>query len=206
MTTKNSKKTWTIVGLLVAIGLCASQLPWGEWGGVPFAKVARERLDARLQHYQEFRKADDWVALYEMTDPGHRKLVDRMTFLKMYGSGIVKIHGFDTKSVTIDTEKHTAVVVTMTDGEMIPAKLPAEFRRNLRIDDPKELRRAAELTLNWRWVDDQWYFQMDREILTGRDPNGQEIAPVAAPKTASVLPAGAEPLTGAAPGSGKHPR
>jgi hypothetical protein len=169
-----------IAALVVGIAACVALLPWGEWSGVPFENVARSRLEQRVARYQELRRKDDWPALYEMTAPGQRRRVDRQSFLGLYGLGVLRIHRIDTKAIEIDTAARTALVAMTTVGELVPEKLPAQFRK-VRVDDPAGLRQVGDIEIAWVWDDGEWYFQMDREVVAGVDGKGRAVIP-AVPK------------------------
>jgi hypothetical protein len=140
----------------------------------PFAD-AEARLAARVDEYLELRRQDDWVSLYALAAPEHRQRVDIASFLGMYGHGVMRVVEIEAVSSSIDGEARTASVALKTEAELVPAKLPPQYRASLKEEHPEHLRRSIEHDLAWVWRADDWYFEMDPEIVTGRDASGSQI-------------------------------
>ena len=136
---------------------------------------AATRLDARVAEYLALRRADDWVGLYGLTDPAHRARVDRTSFLLMYGQGVLRVLSIDATAATIDPETRTASVSLHTTAELVASRLPAQFRKGFHEEHPEHMRQELDHDLTWVWRDGDWWFQMDPELLTGRDPAGSAI-------------------------------
>jgi hypothetical protein len=62
-------------------------------------------------------------------------------------------------------------------SELVPAKLPERFKRGFRAPAPEQLRQRGEITVDWVWRDGEWYFRMDREIVSGRTEAGESAVP-----------------------------
>jgi hypothetical protein len=136
---------------------------------------AAARLDARVASYLALRRADDWVGLYELTDPAHRARVDRTRFLLMYGQGVLRVVDIEATAATIDSGTRTARVSLSTTAELVAERLPAQFRRGFHEDHPEHLRQEIAHELAWVWRDGEWWFEMDPELLTGHDAAGSAI-------------------------------
>ncbi|MEM7205827.1 MAG: hypothetical protein AAF628_36575 [Planctomycetota bacterium] len=175
---KSTSRPFTTLLLLAAIAVLLWLIPWSRLGGVPFAEVAEERLNAQLAAYTDLRVNDDWVTLYEMTSPADREIVDRTRFLQMYGAGVMRVHGVKTNSIDIDAEKRTAKVQITVDGEIVPERLPPHARNGFQIEDPSKLRQQSPVTLTWVWSDEQWYWEMDAVVKTGMNPQGKATKPL----------------------------
>jgi hypothetical protein len=169
--------------LLAATAVCLFLLPWKEWFGPDFEATARTRLNQRLASYKELRISDGWEELYKMTDPAHREKVDLARFLQIYATGAVKILDVDTRRIEVDPKTRIADCTFAVKGEMVPSKLPPQFRKNLQLpSDPAErlaaLRTEDDVTISWIYKGGEWYFLMDREVLTGKSADGKDIVPL----------------------------
>ena len=140
----------------------------------PFER-AEEALEQRVEEYLALRRADDWVALYQMTNPEHRRRVSLSTFLSTYGRGLLKVHEIRATSTEIDPISRRAEVGLWSDVELVPDRLPERFRRGFRAPPPEFLRTQDEHSMSWKWIDGQWFFEMDREVVTGIDEDGKPI-------------------------------
>ncbi len=161
-----------IFGLVAIIG-------FGAWAlqhepPDPFDR-AEEFLAERVEEYLALRLKDDWVALYQMSNPEHRRRVSLSTFLATYGRGLLEVHEIRATSMSIDPVSRHAIVQLWSDVELIPERLPAKFQRGFRVPPKEFLRTEEEHSLQWKWQDGQWFFQIDREIVTGFDSAGNPI-------------------------------
>lgn len=161
-----------IVALVAVIGI-------GAWAissepPDPFER-AQEELEGRVDEYLALRRADDWVALYQLTDPEHRRRVSLSTFLATYGRGLLEVHDIRATSFDIDPISRRATVGLWSDVELVPERLPEKFQRGFRVPAPEFLRTQDEHSMSWRWTDGQWFFEMDREVVTGVDSSGKPI-------------------------------
>lgn len=171
------KTTIKLVILLLGIVACIAWLSRDLFAET-FDGVASSRLAERIAQYESSRESNDWESVYELVDPKHRKIVDKDRFLNIFGSGVLHTREVETVSSDIDSENRTAKVVMKTDGELVVERLPPRYRRSLKVTDPAQLRRQSDLELTWVWRDGNWYFQLDRNILTGRNSEGREIRAV----------------------------
>ena len=165
-----------IVTLCGVLGFGAwkwDQLGHDEW------ENAGARLEERLALYVDLRMQDDWPALYEMVDPMHRGRVSLKAYLNFFDHDVVKTLELRASQVQVEPVTRTARAKMFTRGEFRPDKLPDRFRRGFRKDgSPEDYISETEFDLSWRWVDDQWFYQLDREFLVGRTDSGSNIAPL----------------------------
>lgn len=143
-------------------------------------------LQQRLKDYVALRLADDWGPLYEMADPTHRKDVNLVTFLAFYGQGYVHFTDIRVNGTRIDEAKRTAVVDLTSEGDLQLDRLPPQFR-NLREEHPEHLHQSKDHQLAWVWANDNWYFQMDPEVVNGKTANG-EVVRIPQAKPTSLKP------------------
>ncbi len=133
------------------------------------ASASSARLTARIAEYVALRKADDSVALYSLVDPIERKGVDLATFLGVYGHGVLRVERLEPLAVTVDDAGRVAHAELDLDAEIVPSKLPDEFRRAFRMpDDPKQLRQHSKLGLDWVLRDREWFFRLDPQVEAQR--------------------------------------
>ncbi len=167
-----------------AILILSAAVGYGLWSGVvseaEAMEAAEERLTQTLENYRALRLKDDWVSIYDMVDPVHREEVSVQTFLKFFGSGILLVKDIETRSREIDWEATvpTAKVALSAELEMVPSKLPAQFRRGLRIDDPEALLQTTDFEMDWVWRENGWYFQLDSQVLAQKDSEGNALTPI----------------------------
>jgi hypothetical protein len=170
--------------LVVAVVVTVVVAIWRPW----YAPASDERLRARLDRYVALRKAGDWQGLYAMTDPHDRRVVDYAKFHRFYGQEMTRLHSITVKEARMDDASKTANMELDVEVELVPENLPATFRRSLKVDDRAALRQRSNVKLDWVWRGD-WYFGMDRVVLTGRDKEGRvvrhETKPADAPPAAS---------------------
>lgn len=161
----------------IAVLICA--LAFTGWelahGRRSSASPTAESLDARLQTYVDLRLAGNWLALYGMVAPQQRETVPELKFLAAYGTGVLTLHSLTVKSREIDAAAGTAMATMSLDAEMKAERLPEPYRSSLQIDDPAQLRKSHEVVIAWVWTDGEWYFELDPELLTGRDRRGRKI-------------------------------
>jgi hypothetical protein len=166
-----------VVALLAAIGFGSWQLAQSS-GSSSFSSNADSLLRKRVEEYRALRKEDDFAALYKMIDPQERKKVSLARYLNVYGQGFMKLHSLEVVRQEIDPQKRTASVAFLADTELLVARLPEKFRKGLDAPDPTELRHQGEQIVPWVWRDGTWCFQLETEVVRGRDTKGQPIQPV----------------------------
>jgi hypothetical protein len=155
----------------IAAGLLAAWRPWST------AAPTKERLHARMDSYTELRRASDWKALFALVDPIQQERVGLDTFLRFCGQEMTRLIGIDVKDTKLDADRGTASIDLEVEHELVPEKLPAQFRRNLKVEDKSTLRQRSPYTLEWVWRDGEWYYSLDRVMLTGRDKEGRPASP-----------------------------
>ena len=154
-------------GTLAAASAGASAPPSGE--------ALRAALERRVGRYLGLRLADGWPTLYEFTDPVQRQRLGLSRFLDAYGHGVLKVEDIYARSLQVDPVRGVATVELHTDARMLPERLPPEFRRGLRVDDPDSLKQSLDHTQTWVLRDGQWYYRMEDEIVSGRDGEGNPL-------------------------------
>lgn len=162
---KRSAILWSL-GSLVLLGILLWPMLFGE-DAVDFEKDGERLLRRRIERYGELRRADDWETLYEMTDPWQRGRVKLSYYLKMHPEGIMKILSLEVRDLAIDRQNRKARVEYKLTAEIQPDRLPPEFRRNLRLKSKEDLRREQDFEQVWVFRDNQWYYQMEPELVTG---------------------------------------
>jgi len=158
-------------------------LGFGAWKWEQLGRDAWEdsgpRLEERLGQYVELRLQNDWIALYDMVDPMHRERVPLKDFLNYFDHDVVETLELTVRKREVEPITRTAKVRLYTRGEFRPDRLPEQFRRGFRADgSPEDYRSETEFDLGWRWVGDEWYYQLDREFLMGRTSSGTGIKPL----------------------------
>lgn len=165
-----------IVTLLGALGFGAwkwDRIGHDEW------ENAEVRLQERLAEYSELRLNDDWPALYELVDPLHRDRVSLKSYLNFFDHDVVETLELSPRAKRVEPITRTAQVQMFTRGEFRPDRLPDQFRRGFRQGGkPEDYLSETEFTLKWRWIDDQWFYLLDREFLVGTDSSGSAITPL----------------------------
>jgi len=167
----SSTNKYTVVLLLLGIGTCIALLPWSRWLG----KSLDEKLTERINEYVQLRIEEDWIKLYGMTDPEHRRLVSIQRYLQLYGSGAIRAIALTETSRSIDAEKGEARVEMTLDGEVRLDRLPAAARSSLRLDDPSATRQSGPCSLDWKLRDGNWWVRLEHEAVTGRSRDGKPI-------------------------------
>jgi len=165
-----------------AIAAAVSALGWAfldddERRVDPFAG-ADGALRQAASEYARLRTQEDWPGLYELVDPMERARVPWATFLPAFSHGALRVDALSVTSQSIDPAARRAKVEFLLDAHLVPERLPATFRQGLRISDTSKLRRQEPLLIDWVWRDGQWYFRLDRELVTGRTATGQSVAPL----------------------------
>lgn len=170
---KRSTILWSLGSLVLLVILV---WPWlfGETP-VDFEKDGERLLRQEIARYEELRRADDWEALYEMTDPWERNRVKLGYYLKMHPKGIMKVISLDLKDLAIDARNKKARVRYELTAEIRPDGLPPEYRRNLRVEKKEDLRQVQPFEQFWVFRDNHWYFQMEKELVTGFSSQGKPI-------------------------------
>ncbi len=167
-----------------AIGLLIAALVYGVTlhGSRPASgpveldrEEAEEDLRERFEEFAEVRSTEDWQAMYELVDPVEREKVDLGSFLNFYGRGVLRAHSTELVEIEFGEGNRSAMVKVATDGELVIEKLPPQYRSNLRVDDPAQLRGVQQHTIPWVWRQGEWYYRLDPEIVTGRDPTGKPV-------------------------------
>jgi len=165
-----------IATLLGALGFGAWKwdgLGHDEWVNAP------ERLQSRMAEYSDLRLQNDWVSLYEMVAPMHRSRMPLKKYLNYFDHDVIRTLEVAPRSTKIDPITRTALIQVFTRGEFLPENLPEQFRRGFRgAGTPDDYVNDTEFALSWHWVDDQWYFLLDAEILTGRGAGGGDVRSV----------------------------
>lgn len=181
--------------VLVLAGLGFAGWHYMHAGPVDKFGDSEAMLKQRMDQYLALRLADDWAALYPMADPAHRKEVDLIAFLAFYGQGYLKFNEIRVNATRINAEKRTAEMDLTSEAELMVERLPAKFR-NVREPHPEHTHQSQDHKLYWVWADNDWYFQMDPEVVTGRTVTGEVVTLPQAPQSPPL-----NPLVPAAPGS-----
>ncbi len=166
-----SATTFLLVAAIAAGSLLAAWRPWSK--PVP----TEERLRARLDSYTELRRASDWKTLFTLVDPIEQARVGQDSFLRFFGQEMTRLVAIEVKEAHMDADRGTAAIDVEIEHELIPERLPANYRRGLKVEDKSTLRQRSPYTLEWVWRDGDWYFSLDRVVLTGRDKEGRRASP-----------------------------
>jgi hypothetical protein len=140
----------------------------------PFAK-AEQALEQRVAEYVELRKKNDWMRLYEMTDPRQRRVVPIKEFFTFYDHELLKLHSIEVGGMHVDRAAQRGLVDMIVVATLDVEALPAQLRRGFNEQHPEHLEKRMELELRWTWFGDQWYFLMDDEVVQGRDSLGNVV-------------------------------
>ena len=178
MASTSNQRPLIVMLLCVGIVTTAWFTPWRRLFESGPAKPDASRLDSRVETYCALRLADDWVALYELTDPRQRKALSRGAFLAAYDHKILTVKSLERKAVTLKLESGMASVQLGLSSTVRPENLPAEFRRGFQASRPQDLERRMDLPIEWVWRDGDWYFMVDHEIVSGRSTDGKKILPL----------------------------
>ena len=160
--------------LAMAVAAGGALAIWRPWSKPAPSEV---RLRARLDEYVDLRRASNWKAIYSMSDPIEQAKVGLDAFLRFYGGEMTRFLGLDVKEAHMDAERGVATIDVEIEHEVIPERLPAQFRRNLTLEDKDSLKQRGPHKLEWVWRDGDWYMGMDRVVLTGRAREGRPAAP-----------------------------
>jgi len=136
---------------------------------------AEQALLKRVDEYVELRKKDDWLRLYELTDPRQRRVVPIKEFLNFYDHELLELHSIEPGTTHIDRGAQRAVVDIKLVAALDVAALPPDVRRGFREEHTEHLQRNMECQLRWTWFNDDWYFLMDDEVVQGRDSLGNVV-------------------------------
>jgi len=146
-------------------------------GSDPLATADKD-LRQRLDKYMELRLAGDWSALYQMTDPKHRRLVDEASYLQAFGHGMAELTKVKALTLELYPSTRTATTVLFTELRLVVENMPAKIKDSLRMpDDPSALGQSGNHSLDWVWRDGEWYFLMDDFLVTERS-DGRKVAPI----------------------------
>ena len=137
-------------------------------------EAAQRRFKERVAEYAQLRKDNDWVKLYDMLTPEHRKRKSLADFLQIFGTGVLKVHEMELLEYVMSPNDRVAEASLSVDMELDQSRLP-EIARNVRIPDPSAKRRQEVLKLGWSWKDGDWYWHMDGQVLSGKDSQGDNI-------------------------------
>lgn len=137
---------------------------------------AEVKLQERMDEFLALRRAEDWVALYQMTNPKHRAALTLDEYLSVYGRGVIKVHELRADRIELDPVRREAKAFLTMDGELIPSRLPAKYQRGFREEHPEHLRQTTTLEVDWIWIAGQWFYQVDREIVTRSDGSGRSMS------------------------------
>jgi hypothetical protein len=146
---------------------------------------AEQRLQERMAIYLDLRLKGDFASLYKLADPTDRKSVDLKKYLTVYDHGVMQIHNIKVLSSEVHLQKRRADVLLETDAELLVSKLPAPYRNGFRNEDPSALRTTREYLLQWNWRNGEWFFRIDREIVSGRDQDGNALSFLTPPSNGS---------------------
>lgn len=178
-TSRFPRRRAAIFAAVLALGTAAAWIEGRSAISRANAAADRDALLARAEEYCRLRKSGDWVALYSLADPEDRRQVELPAFLGAFGHGALRIDEIAVTAVRIDDPGDQATVDLEIVMELVPEKLPAQFRHGFsKPEDPAALRQRAPFAMGWRRFEDQWYFRIDREVVTGRHASGQEIVPL----------------------------
>jgi hypothetical protein len=162
-----SRATWLLVLAVLACLVLLWLRPWRP------PQPTEAGVRARIEAYTAMRKADDWLAVYDLLDPADRARVRKEEFLRLYATGALRVH--DARVEHVHIEGSRATVDMVIDGELVLERLPDAARRGLNIQKPEDLRQGLRETFEWVFRDGQWYLRIDREVRTGRDQKGRVI-------------------------------
>jgi hypothetical protein len=137
---------------------------------------AEAKLQLRMDEYLALRRADDWVALYQMTNPKDRAALTLNEYLSVYAHGVIKLHEVRADRIELDPVRREARAFLTTDGELIPSRLPAKYRRGFREEHPERLRQTTTHELDWVWLNGQWFYQIDRDVVSRADASGRSVS------------------------------
>jgi hypothetical protein len=169
----------TTVNLAAVLAVLAVLAVWRPWApGVP----TEARLRARFAEYAAARRAASWRSLYEIANPDHRGHVGYEKFLEFYGQDFTRVHDIALRSVQVDAGAGKATTDMEVELELVPERIPARFQRNLSVADPNSMRTRSNHAMQWTWRGGDWYFDMERVVLTGRDPQGRPAERLERPK------------------------
>ncbi|MBL8748025.1 MAG: hypothetical protein JNK78_02620 [Planctomycetes bacterium] len=165
------------VTVLLSIGIlgCVVAMPWGRW--LHSAVEPEAALSERVAEYVRLRKADDWMAIYSMTDASDRQACPLAQYLSLYGMGTLKVVSLEEKKRKIDAATGEATVDMVLEGELQLDRLPPKVRRSLGPQDPSALRKSGPFATEWRWREGNWWLRMDREATTGLSADGKQVRP-----------------------------
>ncbi|MEZ5978430.1 MAG: hypothetical protein R3F34_09450 [Planctomycetota bacterium] len=136
--------------------------PWGRSiGDVRFAE-RREELETAFARWTDARKRDDLPAQYSMLAPEDRRKVSLGVYEMQFGTGVMKVHDMKIAKAELADDGLSAIVHAWADVELVPANMPADMRRGLRIDDPSALRVQNTTPMAWDWVDGAWYCRLEQ--------------------------------------------
>lgn len=163
----------TAVTLVLSIavlgaGVLAWLRPWSQ------SLATEESLRAAIAEYAQARKAGDMPKLFDLAAPGEADKVGFDGFAKFYGQNMTLVHGVTIESLHMDAA--TATTQLDIDYELVPERMPASYRRNLKVPEGS-LRQHGKIQLDWLFVEGQWHYRLDRVVLTGRDSEGRRAAP-----------------------------
>ena len=136
-------------------------------------QVTSAGLRTRVEAYIEKRLVDDWASIYAMAAPAHRRKVDLRAFLNAYGHGAMRVRSLTPKSTRFSKDGRAALVTMDMDGELVLDRLPATFRKGLKVNGPEDLRQTSEFELTWVWREGNWFFELDSALVKGRDQSGR---------------------------------
>lgn len=139
-------------------------------------REAEERaLRERFELYRKLRLQDDFVAMYDLSDPEQRATIDLRTYLSYYGHGMVRFHELRLDSLEFDWPHGEATVTATTNAELLVDKLPSSYRVSMK-NGEDDTRIEAPNSFAWvRRGDGQWYLRMDQQIVSGRTADGRGV-------------------------------
>ena len=160
-----------LIGIIVA--LLTFAVPWGKLVR-PSKTAVRESLKAAAQDYATLRINDQWEALYDMVAPAHRRKVDKGSFLKFYGHGMIDTVAMELTFLDYTEGLELGKTKFTLNSKVRPEKLPPSQRRSLQYDKPEDLEQEGNLELTWERHGGNWYFHLDGEVVSGQS-NGESI-------------------------------
>ncbi|WP_145186320.1 hypothetical protein [Planctomycetes bacterium Pla163] len=142
--------------------------PWGKSRAEVLFGDRLAALEERYADYRDLRMADDQVAIYSMLTPKDRERTDLGTFLGIFGTGAMRVHGMELTKSSLDDGGAAGRVDFVLDSELVLAQLPPDMRARLSGTDPAELRRQTEAACTWQFIDGEWYLEQEEPPQRGR--------------------------------------
>lgn len=166
-----------ILALTCAVGYGA----WSEWlAPTPqdtFVAKGEDLLRERGARWQELRKADDWLNIYqELVDPSQKPLMGVSEFLKFYDTKALTVLSLELMEdkLEIDPKQRKARIVFFQRARLNVKALEA-VGVTLDEEHPEHLEREAEVATDWIWRDGEWFYEIEKDLIRGRTDDGRTI-------------------------------